>query len=427
LVREGRAILAGGATHDSWRLEFRPVVLRAAEGPFTWDVSGRRLVDYWMGHGALLCGHAFKPVVEAVRTQLTRATHLAGMSEIQFEWAREICNLLPSVEQVRFTSSGTEATLLGLRVARSVTGRASVLRIDGHFHGWHDEAFSNAVDHTLSGVNPGTARYVAVARDVPAAIRWLRRRPFAAVILEPGGGASGTLPWSADLLRALRAAALATGALLIFDEVISGFRYSPGGVQSLAGVQPDLTALAKIVSGGLPGGALAGSALAMSVFDLDPRAPRSARVVHTGTFNGNPLSAAAGVAMLRAVTDGEHQQQASEAANELVVSVNQLADQYEVDVRLFAQSSIIHVMIGAVAAGLPVGPSTDSMRLYLRSPHLYLRLQQQLMAEGVDMHPMHGWLSSSHGDMAIDLTLKAFRAAFAHLRHEADFHLRGIA
>lgn len=413
------AVLAGGAAHDLWLFPENPVLWERADGVFKWDVKGRRFVDLWMGHGALLMGHGFGPVVDAVREAVTRGTHLSGTHRLQIEWAERIVKLVPCAERVRFTASGTEATLLAMRVARAYTGRPRILSLEGHFHGWHDESIAHSISSTHAGLNPfviqGVLTVSQFAMEPIAGL--LARGDVAAVILEPGGGGAGALPWSSDMLRELRELTSRHGALLIFDEVISGFRYAPGGVQALAGVTPDLAALGKIVCGGVPGGALAGSARVMSVFGHGTAAADGdrARIRHSGTFNGNPLSCAAGIAMLDHVADGEAQARARDATATLVQGVNRAAERHGVDVRMFAQSSVFHVMIGAVASGLAVEPSAAALTLYAAHGDRYGLLRNALLQHGIDCHPLHGWMSARHDADVIAMTVDAFEQAFASL------------
>ena len=410
--------LAGSAAHDAWSVDPFPVYFDRADGPWKFDVDGRPVIDFWMGHGALLCGHRHPPVEAAIIAQASRATHLGGAHPLQVEWAERVISLIPSAEAVRFVSSGSEATLLALRIARAFTGRDTIIRITGHFHGWHDEALASALAGTACGINPGTAKnIVAVAHDIEQLRAALTEHSAAAVILEPGGGGAGTLPWSTSFLSELRRLCDARGTLLIFDEVVSAFRYAPGGVQSLSGVLPDLTVLAKVLAGGLPGGAVAGARNVMRVFgegaELNGRA---VRVPHTGTFNANPLAAAAGVAMLDSIADGTSQAVAERAVERLVRRVNASAERLGLDVRLFSQSSIFHIAIGGAATGVPAEPSPQILVLHQKFRTTYTNLRRALLIEGVDSHLLHGWTSSTHTDAVIDEAGEAFHRALERLR-----------
>ena len=419
--------IAGSATHD--RRGFGPfgVYVARAEGPRKWDISGQPLVDLWMGHGALIMGHGFPPVVDAVRQQIELGTHFGASHELEVEWAELIRDLVPSARRVRFTSSGTEATLLALRVARAYTGRPVVIKFDGHFHGWHDEAMSHFYPTREAGFNAGAIAQMHLAHptDPEPAIERLKAGDVAAVILEPGGGSSGGLPWSREFLKALRNATNKHGSLLIFDEVVSGFRHGVGGVQSVTGVTPDLTTLAKIVAGGLPGGVLGGRVDVMAVLGDGTRfGKRTARVPHTGTFNANPLSAAAGITLLKHVEDGEPQETARLAAERLVAGINREAGRHGVDVHAYTNgTSIYHLLIGARRAGVPLGPSHAVAHLHRDRPAHYALLRRALLVEGVDTHPVHGWISATHDDATIDEAVDAFGRAFARIHDVEGFAL----
>jgi glutamate-1-semialdehyde 2,1-aminomutase len=411
--------IAGTATHD--RRGFGPfgVYVQRALGPRKWDMAGQPLIDLWMGHGALLMGHGFPPVVEAVRRQVELGTHYGAGHELEVEWAELIRDLVPSTRRIRFTSSGTEATALALRIARAYTGRKFVLKFDGHFHGWHDDAMSHFYPTREAGFNPGGVEQVGCADpiDPGPALERLKQRDVAAVILEPGGGSSGGLPWSRDFLKALRKAATDTNTVLIFDEVVSGFRHSVGGVQKATGIIPDVTTLAKIMAGGLPGGAVGGRVDIMAVLGDGTRmGKRTARVPHTGTFNANPLSAAAGIALLEHVADGAPQQQATLAAERLAAGVNRAAEHHGVDVFAYTNgTSIYHLLIGPRRAGVPLGPSHAVAHLLRDQPAHYALLRRALLVEGVDTHPVHGWISATHDDATIDEAVEGFDRAFARI------------
>lgn len=424
MFARARQVIAGGSTHDGWMIEPFPVYVAEARGARKWDLAGGELIDYWMGHGALIAGHSFPPVVKAICDQAARGTHFGGPSELEVRWAELVSRLVPSAEKVRFTSSGTEATMLALRVARAYTGRDQIIKVDGHFHGWHDEALAHYFPANAAGFNEGTVSNVAIANatDIESLLELLAEGRAAAVILEPGGGGSGGLAWSKEYLSQIREATISHNTLLIFDEVVSGFRYSPGGVQEICGVLPDLTVLAKILSGGLPGGAVAGKTDIMSVFGTGKVIDgRSVRVPHLGTFNANPLSASAGIALLSHISDGIAQARAEAAARKLVEQVNQIADYRRVDVYLYQQSSIFHILIGARRAGLPVEPSDAVITLYAKHPEKYVKLRRSLLLEGLDTHPVHGWMSTAHTDADVQSSADAFNRAFDHISDQPEF------
>ncbi|WP_404369740.1 aspartate aminotransferase family protein [Sphingomonas sp. MMS24-J45] len=408
--------LAGGATHDSWRLApFAPVFASAA-GPYKTDVDGRRYVDLWMGHGSLILGHGDTETVAAASEQLRRGTHLSGLTPAMIEWAEAIQRLIPCAERVRFTASGSEASHLAFRVARAATGRRVMLRLGGHYHGWHENLLTGVAEPSAIG-QAGEGGVEMLAHDDFAAIEdRLSARDVAAVLLEPGGGGSGALDWSIAGLRRLRKACDRTGTLLVFDEVISGFRYAPAGVQGLSGVTPDLTMLAKIMAGGWPGGALVGRADPMSVFASSGGGGLRGSVIYAGTFNGFAMSAAAGAVTLRKVADGRVQHAAEAAAQALVDAVNAAARRVGIDAGMFRNSSTVHLVLGYQGADVPLEPSAEAFQLIATQHQAHAELRRYLLIEGVDMHTTHGWVSAAHDDQAIETAARGFAAAFERLQ-----------
>jgi len=423
--REGaEPVLASGVAHHSWRMSPFPIVFARGSGGEKWDVGGTRYIDLWMGHGSLMLGNAHPAVVDAVAKQMQLGQHLGGAHVMQYAWAERIRDLMPSCEYVRFTASGTEATLLALRVARAWTGRPRIVRVDGHFHGWHDEALAHALPKKQSGLNPGVDEYITVVPplDTEAVFDELGEGDVAAIILEPGGGSAGCLSWSPQYLESLRRIANLHGTLLIFDEVISGFRYAPGGVQALADVRPDLTVLAKIAAGGMPGGIVGGRKDVLSVVSGGLSATNDpVHVVHAGTFNGFPLSAAAALATLDLVADGTAQAKAEAATRTLVAGINAAARAADVDVRAIHQSSIFHLLIGALDAGDPISPGPAAVRLVRERAADYATFRRALLLEGVDCHMSHGWLSIAHDGSLLDEAILGFERAFARVRELPSF------
>jgi glutamate-1-semialdehyde 2,1-aminomutase len=415
-----RTVIAGGAAHDSWRLEPFGTFFEKSKGAFKWTVEGERVIDFWMGHGALLCGHAFAPVVRAVQRQAEIGLHFGGSHQLQMRWGELVSHLIPGAESVRFTASGTEATLLAIRVARALTGRRVIVKVDGHFHGWHDAAMAHFVDADSAGFDTSSTEEVRLASSASKeALSKVLDDTVAGIILEPGGGGSGALPYAAACLNDLKALARGNGSVLIFDETVSGFRYSPGGVQAMTRVTPDITILGKILAGGLPGAAVSGLRTVMEGFgEGTTREGRAIRIPHTGTFNGNPLSAAAGIAMLEQIGDGKHQRCAEQAAIELVGLVNEQAEREGVDVALFQQGSIFHILIGAQTDAFPVGPSQGAVLLPRKYSESYHLLRIALLVHGVDSHLTHGWISSAHTPAVIRETATAFGDAFRELKSE---------
>ena len=323
LFERASRVLAGKVGHDLRYFRPVPLYIERARGGRKWDVDGNEYVDFLLGNGALLLGHAVPEVLEAVHQAAALGTHFGNDHPLQIEWAELVQKLVPSAERVRFVNSGTEATLLALRLARAYTRRDKILRFEGHFHGWHDEVvhgFQLPFDADGSlGVPPSVRRNTVAlpAGDLNRVEELLSSdKDIAAAILEPSGASWGRVPLEREFLAGLREIATRHGVVLIFDEVVTGFRFSPGGAQALYGVTPDLSCFAKVLTGGLPGGAVVGRAHIMKLFDHtdEPQHDRFERVIHLGTFNASPLAAAAGLVVLKQVATGEPIRRANEMA-----------------------------------------------------------------------------------------------------------------
>ena len=399
-----------GVNHDGKYMAPFPLTFACGDGGVKWDVDGHEIVDLVMGHGALLLGHGHPAVVEAVTEQVARGTHLAGNSELELECGERLTNLVPSAERVRFVSTGTEATLLALRVARAATGRQRFIRFHGHFHGWHDVVLlGNRLPFdqpTSTGIPDATFDPVIVLPpgNLAAVDAALEAGDVAAVIVEPAGGTQGKVPADPEWIRGLRSVTERRGVVLIFDEVVSGFRSSPGGAQQRIGVTPDLTTLAKALCGGFPGGAVVGRADVMEVLSFgDARG----KVAHPGTFNANPVAMAACRACLDLLATGEPQVLAERAAQRLRDGVNQAFARHGVNGRAYGEDSTIHLHLGGDAStptGLLQGGRTAAR--WLRAPLLY---------QGLDLLGSHGWTSFAHEEAAIDAAIAAVDAALCDL------------
>jgi glutamate-1-semialdehyde 2,1-aminomutase len=420
-------IFPNGVTHDLRHLEPFPVYIDRAAGAHKWDVDGHQLIDYWSGHGALLLGHSPPAVVEAARRQMGRGTHPGACHELEIEWGRWVQRLVPSAERVRFVASGTEATLMALRLARIATGRPRVLKFAGHFHGWNDFLVSGA-DPPYDGTPAvGVPRSVAagtliVPPNDPAAVERVLQSEadVGCVILEPTGGHWGQVPIRGDFLRALRDITTRLGVLLIFDEVITGFRVSPGGAQAHYGVTPDLTALAKILAGGLPGGCVAGRADVMATLEFRPG---KAKMRHPGTFNANPLSAAAGIATLEQVASGEPCRQANEVARLLRQRLNALFAERGWDWVAYGEFSAVRLLPGYAGPRpdgddfIPHGGAFDKLD-GPRDARLVHAFRRGMLLHGVDLPGLAGMTMAAHSDEDVERTVAAVAGTVEALRGE---------
>jgi glutamate-1-semialdehyde 2,1-aminomutase len=383
-----------------------------------------------MGHGALLMGHNPPSVRDAVREQALRGTHYGACHPKEVEWGEWVCRLVPSAERVRFTGTGTEATHMALRLARAFTGKRHVIKFAGHFHGWHEglevgvrppyEAEAEA------GQLPDVVALVSVLtpNDIAAVRERLAVGDVAAVILEPTGGHFGSVPMPPSFVAALREETRRAGALLIFDEVVTGFRVAPGGAQQALGITPDLTTLAKILSGGLPGGAVVGreDVLAYLATKADPEENRRTKIAHAGTFNANPLSAAAGVAMLSAVADGEAIRLANQQAATLRHGINEILARERVAWKVYGEHSDWKIFFGADRPPRDGADQSvegvDWRRLDAKDAARSRALRQALILHGVDFNGGRGLVATCHTDAVIDETLAAFAAAVRALKEE---------
>lgn len=427
LHRRASNVLPSGVTHDARHMRPFPIYAARAQGPRKWDVDGLEYVEYVMGHGALLLGHNHPAVAEAVAAQATRGTHYGASHELEIRWAELVTEIVPSAEMVRFTSSGTEATLMALRLARAHTGRPGVLKFEQHFHGWHDYVISSWKygASTPPGVPDATLESVEVVPPEMHVVReTIAARPqIGAVIVEASGASMGTIPLARDFLRELRAFTAERGLVLIFDEVVTGFRWAPGGVQQVEGVTPDLTALAKILAGGLPGGAVAGRRDIMERLEFRERPPGEEKIGHPGTFNANPLSAAAGVACLEEVRDGHHQQRANAIASELRTRMNGVLREAGVPGVVYGQASVFRIVLNGDEPpeacdydGRDVPPERIRAGMPGRVQNL---LNLSMLNHGVQVFGNGGIVSSVHTTADIDRTVEAWARTLRALRAES--------
>jgi glutamate-1-semialdehyde 2,1-aminomutase len=425
LYQRSKGSIAGGITHDSRNFAPFPIYIERADGVRKWDVDGNELIDHWMGHGSLILGHNYPAVTSAVAEQVHKGTHYGACHELEVAWAEQVAKLIPSAEWVRFTMSGTEATMLAIRDARAYTGREKIIRFAGHFHGWHDYAMAGYQPPFDTPTSTGVPRavvesmLVAYPNNIDSVRQLLDAFPdqVAAVILEPGGGSNGIIPTNVDFLRQLRQLTQERKVVLIFDEVITGFRYSPGGAQQLYGVTPDITTLAKIVAGGLPGGAIVGKKeiLEVQTFKGELQHDRFERVLQQGTFNANPLSAAAGLTALQIVGEGWATSQSDQAGEQMRNGLRDSLERKGVAGAVLGESSVFQILLGegmedAVA-------STDVQRL-MAGRGAVNTLRKAMLLNGVDLMRSGGFTSIVHGDREITHALTAFDSALEMLQRE---------
>jgi glutamate-1-semialdehyde 2,1-aminomutase len=426
LHEQARGIFPNGVTHDARHLSPFPVYVDRALGAHKWTVEGRELIDYWSGHGSILLGHSHPAVVEAVQRQMEKATHPGACHEREIEWGQWVQRLIPSAERMRFTGSGTEATMMALRLARIFTGRPRVLKFAGHFHGWNDFLYPGAdfpANAPVPGILAEVAQHTVIVppNDLDAVERTLRDDPqIGCVILEPTGGHWSQVPIRGPFLKGLHEITTRHNRLLIFDEVITGFRVSPGGAQGHYGIKPDLTTLAKILAGGLPGGCVAGRADILEYLEFRPGKPK---MRHPGTFNANPLSASAGIATLQIVAEGQACSHANALAQKLRQRLNALFAQRDEPWAAYGEFSCFKLLPGYTGSRptgddfVPYGGALDKLS-EVKNPQLGHAFRQGMLLHGVDLMGMGGMTTAAHTDADIEQTVAAAAAALDLLREE---------
>jgi glutamate-1-semialdehyde 2,1-aminomutase len=430
LYDEALTLFPGGVTHDYRYFQPYPIYVARAKGSKKWDVDGNEYIDYWSGHGALLLGHAPDEVVKAVCEQVALGSHPGGCHRKEVEWARLVTEMVPSAKKVRFTSSGTEATLMCIRLARIFTGKSKVIKFAGHFHGWHDQLYLGVnppYEVPSPGIPDGIEKTTIVLppNDRNAVEKTLGSDDdIACVIIEPTGASFGSIPTGGDFLRYLREVTNRYGVLLIFDEVVTGFRVSPGGAQEYYGVLPDLTALAKVLAGGFPGGAVAGRDDIMELLEVrdDREWMLKKKMPHLGTYNANPVSAAAGIATLKIVRSGEPCRVATARGTMLRKGMNEIIDRYGLNWCVYGEFSGFRFLFdrGSCSSASDFDPySFDYLKLKAKNNRELARsLRRGMLINGVDIPEAGGWLMAVHSEEDIERTLEAFDKTIALMKRE---------
>jgi len=427
-----RTLFPCGVTHDTRMMDPFPVYVSHAKGSNKWATDGQELIDYFVGHGSHILGHSADDVVAAVQTQMALGTHPGSCHELEIAWGKLVQQLIPSAERLRFTGSGTEATMMALRLSRLFTGRPKFLKFQGHFHGWHDAVTPGADppydSHAIAGVPDAIAGVAVVVppNDLNRVESALNADDgIGTVILEPTGGHWGGVPIRGDFLRGLREITTRLNRVLIFDEVITGFRVSPGGAQQVYGVTPDLTALAKILAGGLPGGCVAGRADILAF--LEPR-PGKPKMKHPGTYNANPLSASAGIATLKRIAAGGVCEKANLAARALRNELNAMFAANRLSWLAYGDFSMVRV-VSNFTEERPPAETTDNTGFIpfgndvtaLDGPknmRQLTALRQAMLLNGVDWWWSAGMTSCEHSPADITATVAAMEASLSALAAE---------
>jgi len=416
LFARAKAVIPGGVSSPARAFKAvggSPLFVARAEGARFWDEDGRAFIDYVGSWGPMILGHAQPAVVEAVRAAASRGTSYGAPCAAEVELAERIVKLMPAVEKVRFVSSGTEATMSALRVARGFTGRRKILKFDGCYHGHADSLLVAAGSGVATlgipgspGVPEGTVADTLVApfNDVPALEAAFREHghDLAAVIVEPVCGNMGTVAPRAGYLETLREITSRSGTVLIFDEVMTGFRLALGGAQQLYGVRPDMTCLGKIMGGGLPAAAYGGRADIMAT--VAPDGP----VYQAGTLSGNPLAMAAGAKVLEQLAQPGVYATLEASSARLEEGLKRAALDAGTTVSVNRVGSMITVFFCA-------GPVTDYTTAKQSDTKRFARFFHAMLARGVYLPPAQfeaAFVSLAHGEAEIDETVAAAAAAF---------------
>jgi glutamate-1-semialdehyde 2,1-aminomutase len=394
-----------------------PIFIERAAGPHVFDSEGKRYIDYVGSWGPMVLGHAHPDVIRAVQERLPSGLSFGAPTQLETELAREVCKLVPSIELVRFVSSGTEATMSAIRLARGFTGRDRIVKFEGCYHGHSDSLLIKAGSGALTlgvptspGVPAALAAYTltlnfndtAQVEEVFAQIGG----EIACVIVEPIAGNMNCVPPAPNFLQTLRDVCDRHGSVLIFDEVMTGFRVALGGAQQLYGTAPDLTTLGKIIGGGMPVGAFGGRK------DIMQRIAPLGPVYQAGTLSGNPIAMTAGLATLKGIQIADFYRRLELQTQKLVEG---LADAAR-DARVPFTTNHVCGMFGLFFTDSPsIASYADVMRCDVER---FKKFFHAMLQEGIYLAPSAfeaGFVSAAHGDAEIETTIAAARRAFSRL------------
>jgi glutamate-1-semialdehyde 2,1-aminomutase len=394
-----------------------PPFFERAAGAYLWDAEGRRYIDYLGSWGPMVAGHTHPAVVEAVQEAASRALSFGAPTEAEIELAELLCRLVPSVEMVRLVSSGTEATMTAVRLARGFTGRSLIVKFEGCYHGHADSLLVKAGSGALTFGNPSSAGVPADTAAHTVVLEYnnlsqvdglfdTQGANIAGVIVEPVAGNMNLVLPAKGFLEKLRERCTRHGAVLILDEVMTGFRVALGGAQARFGIRPDLTTLGKVIGGGLPVGAVGGRREIME--KIAPLGP----VYQAGTLSGNPVAVAAGLATLKLVQQPGFCERVEATTRSLVEGLN--AEAKKADLAFCAQS--IGSMFGVYFRASPPASLGEVME---SDKARFNRFFHAMLERGVYLAPSAyeaGFVSGAHGEAEIERTLEAAREAFATIK-----------
>ena len=417
LFEAAKTVLPGGDTRSVLYFPPYPTFVERGSGCRVWDVDSNEYIDFLNNYTSLVHGHAHPVIVEAVCNQVKRGSAFASPTETQIQLAKRLQSRMPSLEQVRFCNSGSEATLMAIRAAKAFTGRNKVLKLEGGYHGHHDAAIVNTANTARTSLDeqPGVFRGIVTdvvsipANDLESATKVFEtyQDDLAAVIVEPVMGAAGVIPLEPAFLNQLAEASRSTRTVLIFDEVIT-MRLAYGGAQQIYGLRPDLTTMGKLIGGGLPVGAFGGRAEIMALFD-----PASARLHHSGTFNANPATLAAGIAALDSLTE------------EAIAHINQLGERLRSRLREVIETAGIDAQLTGIGSLVGIHFTRGLIRNYcdvLEAPRNLLSVLHLLLLNCGIMTAPRGLFCTSTvmSESEIEQFVDAFEDSITAIKQEAQ-------
>ncbi len=406
-----------------------PMVIQRAEDCRVWDADGNEFLDFMLGFSTMILGNNPKEVQEAIMEALPRGTHYGQCHEHEYEFAKLFCDMVPGVEKVTFCNSGTEATMYALRLARASTGRPLIAKFEGGYHGTHDLLavsfgrprpdigdYGTVEDPASIPESPGLAEgawkgTITLPFNHPAAFDKIRRYAdqLAGVIIEPVQGAAGSIPADKDWLAELRTVTKEVGAWLIFDEVITGFRLAPGGAQEYYGITPDVSSFGKVAGGGLPIGAVGGTAEGMRLMEYDSQ---PGTILMAGTFNGNPLVTAAGTAVLRRLSQDP----------QIYARMNAMGDRFRSEINAFAQAEGYPACATGIGSMFWMhttpGPIKSVRDVRQGKANVNTGLRLLYRKNGLHLPPNHAFMCSEHSDEDVRRLIEVHKSSMKELREQ---------
>jgi glutamate-1-semialdehyde 2,1-aminomutase len=395
LYERAKNFLPAGVSYAIRYFEPYPFYTAKAKGSRLYDVDGNEYIDFWLGHTALILGHSPPAIVKAVKKQLENGTHYGTSHELEIELAEEVAKTVPSTEMIRFTNSGTEANMYAVRLARAYTGRNKVAKFEGGWHGGYD-ALHIGVKYPFdvpesAGLTAGALQDTILLpfNDLEGVKKRLKNEQVASIIIEPVLGAGGGIPAEKEFMKGLREFCDEKEILLIFDEVITGFRLAPGGAQQYFGVTPDITVFGKILGGGFPIGAFCGRRKIMQ--RLDTRIyERPHYSFHGGTFTANPIAMVAGLTTLKMLEDGR-----------LINKLNKLGDKIREQLREIFEANGVDVQVTGVGSLFNVQFTKEEVKnanaVFKADRKKLVDYHLKLIENGIFVLPTHtGALCTAH-------------------------------